>query len=371
MGHNRPLVSMLERKSPVFRYIFASLRLLAAIVLAITTDACASLSQPQPHIVQLEQAPARIGRMVGRALETPSRGAAVRTFYVSPHGRDWWRGSSPARPWKTISRVDKAALRPGDRVLFRGGATFGDTRLYLTRSGTRGRLILYGAYGGGAPTFTRGVFMSNVSWVGLVGLRIAGCSQGIASSSSGSVRHAMIIANSIESVGIGINSPNPRDTGWLVAANTVVHTGDSGLILQGSRFDVKGNNILDTGTNSKIPYGKHGIYAKGPRLTLVNNFISGFSDEGISTRYEDALIKGNSIHDGRGGIGYYRDDPGTGHTLIINNRIWNVDYGIYISASGPMGPTREHFVISGNSITASKVKIDLGPEVRKLTTYAP
>jgi hypothetical protein len=209
------------------------------------------------------------------------------------------------------------------------------------------------------------VFLSSCAWVRLLGLRIVGARQGIASSGTGSgVRHIVITGNWIAWVGIGINSPNRDDTDWSINSNVVYHTGDSGLILQGSWSTVYGNRILDTGVNHAIGYGKHGIYAKGPHLSILANEVARFHDEGISTRYDDASIVANTIHNGRGGIGYYRDSAAVGKTSILRNRISHVGYGIYISPADAGGPTREHFVIAGNSITASPIRIDVPRSIK-------
>jgi len=76
-----------------------------------------------------------------RATESVSlREGAV--YYVSADGDDSGSGLSPETPWKTLKRVDKATLLPGDNVLFRRGDLF------------RGRFraqegVLYSAYGEG------------------------------------------------------------------------------------------------------------------------------------------------------------------------------------------------------------------------------
>ena len=42
-------------------------------------------------------------------------------YYVSADGNDSNDGKSIDTPWKTLARVDKAQLLPGDGVLFRRG----------------------------------------------------------------------------------------------------------------------------------------------------------------------------------------------------------------------------------------------------------
>src|SRR5438477_11152798 len=82
-----------------------------------------------------------------------------RTFYVAPNGSDSNPGTSPARPWRTVWRVDWAWLQPGDVVRFQGGARFSDTTLMpgqgFLASGTRGHPIVFTSYGRGQATLTQ------------------------------------------------------------------------------------------------------------------------------------------------------------------------------------------------------------------------
>ncbi len=77
-------------------------------------------------------------------------------FYVSPTGDDVATGGRD-RPWKTIERVNRATLKPGDRVLFEGGKTFAGTIL-LDRadSGSAEKKVVIGSYGEGQATIDGG-----------------------------------------------------------------------------------------------------------------------------------------------------------------------------------------------------------------------
>jgi len=79
-------------------------------------------------------------------LAAASEGAA--TYYVSASGKDANDGLSPRSAWQTLDRVNSAALKPGDCVLFRRGDVFrGQLRPV---SGDVTGPIAYGAYGRGA-----------------------------------------------------------------------------------------------------------------------------------------------------------------------------------------------------------------------------
>lgn len=72
-------------------------------------------------------------------------GVSADVFYVSPNGEDSADGRSPKHAWKSLERVNSAAIQPGDSVLFRRGGVWRGT--LLPKSGTPGKPVLYGAYG--------------------------------------------------------------------------------------------------------------------------------------------------------------------------------------------------------------------------------
>ncbi|NOY77797.1 MAG: right-handed parallel beta-helix repeat-containing protein, partial [Calditrichaeota bacterium] len=46
----------------------------------------------------------------------------ARTYFVdASHGKDSNSGLSPASPWKTVDKVSRFSLAPGDSVLFKRG----------------------------------------------------------------------------------------------------------------------------------------------------------------------------------------------------------------------------------------------------------
>ncbi len=91
----------------------------------------------------------------GLTVAGPAQARSATTFYVSPSGADSASGSQ-ANPWRSVDRVSKADLRPGDQVLFKRGGTYAGT-LRIKASGSSTSRILMTAYGTGAlPTFTGG-----------------------------------------------------------------------------------------------------------------------------------------------------------------------------------------------------------------------
>ncbi len=74
--------------------------------------------------------------------------AQARTFHVdATAGNDVREGLTPATAWRTLDQVNRAALQPGDQVLFRrGGIWRGQLR---PQSGSAEGVITYAAYGEG------------------------------------------------------------------------------------------------------------------------------------------------------------------------------------------------------------------------------
>jgi len=76
--------------------------------------------------------------------------AQATTFYVSAqHGADTNNGMSARTAWRTLSRVNRAHLAPGDHVLFRSGDVWHGA-LVPGASGSAGHPIVFGRYGSGA-----------------------------------------------------------------------------------------------------------------------------------------------------------------------------------------------------------------------------
>lgn len=256
--------------------------------------------------------------------------ANAANYYVSPAGSDSSAGTSSA-PWKTVGRVNGAALSPGDNVLFQGGQTFTDDTLMPTASGTAGAPITFGSYGTGRATITNpggAVWFSGKSYLTFDGLALTtgGANGVIFSGSSGTSSYITIRNSVLTNTGYSaINAPNRLDNHWLIADNTISQTGDSGLIILGSDFTISGNTITGTGRNTALTYGKHGIYGKGPNMVIANNDISAQQNgSAVSIRYGGAQVYGNTIHDTAYPFSYLADDAGTGVVRIYGNRAWNI-----------------------------------------------
>lgn len=280
------------------------------------------------------------------------------TYYVSPNGSDSNPGTSPALAWKTVHRVDKATLRPGDGVLFQGGATYNDDVLMpgwgAPMSGTSSQPIVFGSYGSGLPTLPQGTWVNGNSNLVFENLRM-GPTQGVTGRGDNIT---------VEGCAIGGMVPGavPADSGeiaidvignnWVIRDNRIDRTGNSGMLLRGDHFDVEHNSITNTGLDPKVTYGDHGIYLKSSDSSVIDNVISHFNNDGVSVRYRNSVVSGNVISNGEIGIAWFQYDPIAGTSRWTNNTITGTSIvAIYVSPTDPAaGNTRESFVISGNHI---------------------
>lgn len=286
--------------------------------------------------------------------------AHATTYYVAPHGSDAAAGTSPASAWRTVDRVSRASLVPGDRVLFDGGARY-DGTLLARSSGTVGSPIVYGAYGTGRPAIAAtggavwlGPGASHVRFEGLDLSSAGGATSVLAGAGEGSGNDDVTVSRCVlhGTDGSGVIAPLASDDGWTVADSTIADTGDSGIIFLGAHFRVVRTHILRTGTSRAIAYGKHGIYAKGPYAVVRDDVISGFHDDGVSLRFRSDTVAGNTISGGPIGVAFFADEPTGGTTTIANNHISAAVSGIYVSASDEFA-THESFSVTGNTIAST------------------
>ena len=79
-------------------------------------------------------------------------------YFVAPHGDDTASGASSHAAWRTVERVNRARLLPGDRVLFEGGKSFsGNLVLSAEDSGRPGAPVVLDSFGTGRATLLAGL----------------------------------------------------------------------------------------------------------------------------------------------------------------------------------------------------------------------
>jgi Right handed beta helix region len=358
----------LSRRARHTAVVLLSLVTLACVCLdAMTTAAAQARGRSRTHSRRQARPRAR------RQARAHGRRYGARTFYVAPDGNDASSGTSPRHPWRTVGRVDRAVLAPGDTVCFEGGASFTDATLMpgegFNSSGRRGRPIRFASYGRGRARLTQGIWLGTnaehphgPSWLSFRNLAL-GPSQGF----QGTGTHVALIGLHIGPLlppvarqETGIQTEGSR---WVIAGNTIDRIGGSGMLLgasadspgdpAGGRFYlVSGNTITRTGLDAAIGYPTHGIYLKAANALIAHNRIVGFRDDGVSARYRDAVVRSNRIADGGIGIAWYQYDRTPGRSRFEDNVISNLSTaGIFVCgvAESCVRPL-ESFDIAGNHL---------------------
>ena len=289
------------------------------------------------------------------------------TYYVSPSGDDHHSGRSPTRAWRTIDRVDRAVLQPGDRVLFQGGKVFSGRELEPPASGTAKAPIRFASYGGGRAQLKGGTAV----WLPpgrhdlvFANLDFTGSQILFASSAQGSGTYRITIRNaSFHDTPQGaINVSNRADRDWTITRTSLRHIGDSGIFVWGADITISHSSITDTGWNPAVTWGAHGIYDKGRRTVIVHDTISGFQADGVSLRSDSARVAHNTIRGGPIGIAYFDYDTRSGTTQVLDNRISGVKTAFYFSGDADAVTGRspiENFSITGNVFDANGTDVDL------------
>jgi Right handed beta helix region len=287
-----------------------------------------------------------------RPVVAPRVGISGTTYYVSASGSDSNSGTTPGQAWQTVGRVNRASLAPGDGVLFAGAQTFSDSDLEPAFSGSAAAPIVYGSYGSGNATITKGAWFvqdhlvfSNLTF----NATFFGGSEVHGASNSITLENCTIsLPAGNSSLGVYTNGQH-----WTIVDNTIQNTGLSGLLLNGDDYQVAGNTINNVGLDTSAGYNAHGVYLDASNATITNNTITNFSESAVSARYHDSVVIDNFFSGGQIGIDFYQTDPVTGTSRWTQNTIQNTtDVGIYVSSDG-VHNLGESFVISQNSIKPS------------------
>lgn len=115
-------------------------------------------------------------------LLTLSRSLSAADYYLSTDGRDEAAGTSAQTPWRSLDRLRRVTLRPGDRVRLHGGDTFaGGLTVENVRGDARHPLII-SSYGRGRATINAGagdgLFFRNCSGIVVGNIDLAGAGYG-------------------------------------------------------------------------------------------------------------------------------------------------------------------------------------------------
>jgi len=127
-------------------------------------------------------------------------------YHVSPAGDDGAPGTA-AKPWKSISRANAQRFRPGDRLLFQGGATFaGNLVLTAEDSGTPAKSVVIGSYGTGRARIDAGagsaVLIENAGGIEIENLVVTGAGRPASAVSGIKVVHTVPGGSKLEHIRI-------------------------------------------------------------------------------------------------------------------------------------------------------------------------
>src|SRR3954469_22202499 len=270
--------------------------------------------------------------------------AGAATYYVAPGGSDRAAGTSPGGAFRTIGRVNRVRLRPGDRVVLRSGATFTGT-LKLFESGTAGapitittstsrRAILDGRGRGQTLIAVQGAHLRIVhlelrrishapvrrnddaavhlgpsSDVAFSDMIIAGARTAFMNGRDRAtgIRISHVAASGAPTVaGSGISINSRRSTGWRAGCSRFVRLGGSSLVQQAGRSRYTRLTVRHCGY-SNLPYGMHGLYLKGPGAILEKSQVSDVRrgvGQCVSVR-AGAILRGNRLQGCTIGIGFF------------------------------------------------------------------
>jgi hypothetical protein len=319
--------------------------------------------------------------------------AGAATFYVAPGGSDRASGTKSS-PWKSIRRVNRQHLRPGDTVVLAGGVYAGQLR--LDDDGTAAAPITITSSGraiidqrrSGHAAITVNAAHVRVSHLELRGIAhrpsrrsddpavYLGRSRGVwfsdmvvrgAASSffNGSlvatnIRLTRVTATGIAgAAGAGVEINNWKSTGWRVTDSRFTGYGDSCILDQAGRSRFVHVTVRHCGYGN-LTYGTHGLYLKGPSAIVENSDISDIKGGQCISPRAGAVIRGNRLHHCTIGIGYfdYARRGGSQSLRILGNDLSATSItAIYVDSVGTSPDTRRaHRIVltmTGNHISAT------------------
>lgn len=308
---------------------------------------------------------------IGAAGPAGPAGQVQTTYYISSSGSDSGDGKTAATAWKTVGKVNSMTFNPGDQVLFQAGQTFSDAALIPPSSGTDGAPILFGSYfaSGGSTNqgisdraiLMGGIFYLDKHWLKFQSLNCVGAPAATspfqAGNNSGHFSHHCHVSRCDFNNGISAGSTTGvvgalvYGDDWVWENCTVSNTGDSGMYLVGDNHRVRKCLIINTGLNTTIAAAKHGIYLLSSNAEVSDCRIFNSSTDGISCRYRNSTIRGNTIAGCQIGIAWFQTDSFYGQSEWTDNSIKAYSAaGIYVSPSDAGGNTLETFTIARNDI---------------------
>lgn len=200
----------------------------------------------------------------------------TKTYYVDPlGGSDSASGTSPVAPWRTLTKVSAAVLRPGDLVLLRRGAThIGE--MTLSEDGTAAQRIAVRAYGTGSrPVISDGNCLTILGdYISVRGVMARDClDAGI------SVAGARDTLNRVSATG------NVRGV-WIKPGATYATVSNS-RIFENQRM---GNNTPSE-VGADDDWGAFGVAVEGDFTRITGNVISGHYAQSYDYGWDGSAVE--------------------------------------------------------------------------------
>jgi hypothetical protein len=244
-------------------------------------------------------------------------------YYLSTSGNDSSPGTSPGKAWKSIEKVNELTLKPGDKILFKGGETFtGTLKFDAEDSGTPDNPVTIASYGEGRALISSGnetgLLAMNTSGLIVKNLNFSGTSLDVDNKSSGI--HFYTDLDSVKPEHIRIDSVEVSGYRW------------NGIIIEGKR-DAGNSGFRDVRiTNARVhDNGDKGIAVSGPMPP--NDWGNKNIYIGYCTVYNIKGILGQHGHSGNGIIVSSLDGGLIEYCVAYNNGE-NSDYP---ESGGPIG----------------------------------
>ena len=203
------------------------------------------------------------------------------TYYVSPGGNDAKGGTSTTSAWKTISRVNKQTLKPGDMVLFQGGKSFnGALVVNSNEGGNSSKQVTFSTYGSGRATInsgsSSGIRVINTAGVAVTNLVFNGSGMSSNKGSgvdfdtdAGGKKLSNVLIRNVEAKNYGvqgirfeINGPGGSSISNVKIDNATVHHNKQGGIESTSMKHVVNKNWVVQYVKAYDNYGSSSINSK-------------------------------------------------------------------------------------------------------------
>ena len=255
------------------------------------------------------------------------------TYYVdATSGSDSNPAVDPARPWKTLEKVNATTFAPGDQILFSSGRRWSG-KLNPKGSGAAGKPIVIDRYGEGPLPVIDGagstgdgvVYLRNQQYWEINNLEITNdASTGadrrgvmVAAANCGSIHHIHLRNLYIHHIkGIVGHSIEAKDTGAIgifVEADDVNDTRFDDILIEGCRIQTIDNTGIFTASRaggSNTPGGSNWNRRRITNLSIRHNKISDIAKNAMVVRLADGgVVEHNVCWDTA-----YR--AGTGNTIF-------------------------------------------------------